>query len=237
MKVVKIKEIKQFPPYVPFKAFKAFIERLHGTAIPPAIDPSLLQNMSGSGRSQLMSCLRFLDLIGSDGSVSDKFRDLIKSYKTDKWASSLSNIIFESYHAIVGDVDLDSGTDSQLVTAFKQRGNVEGQVLEKAKRFYLSALNEAGFKYSPHFGLRKPAMRRPGVTRKSPKKSQEISPYEENDLEEISDDDGKLEQFRFSVKGLGHGALIYPAKMDHADWLKVRQLIDIYFEPITVPNT
>lgn len=231
MKAEKSQETTQFPPYVPFKTLKTFIERLHGTAVPPAIDPSLLRHMSGSGKSQLMSCLRFLDLVGSGGTVTDKFRNLIKSYKTDTWASTLNACLVDSYHTIIGDVDLDTGTDTQLVTAFKQRGNVEGQVLDKAKRFFLSALTEAGVKYSPHFGARKPPVRRPNGTKKTPKKNIEILLNEEDEaLDDSSDTGGKMERFRFPIRGKGHGTIMFPAEMDHSDWAVVRKMLDAYFE-------
>jgi hypothetical protein len=232
MKPEKTQENKQIPPYVPFKAFKSFVERLHGTAIPPAIDPSLLQNMSGSARSQLMSCLRFLDLIGTNGIVNGKFRQLIKSYKTETWNETLKNIVFESYHTVTSDVDLDSGTDAQLVTAFKVRCNVEGQVLDKAKRFYLSALTEVGFKYSPHFGTRKPPTRRPVGIRKPKKKNDESPPDDEDEGNDESPDSSgaKMERFRFPIRGKGQGTIMFPQDMNNSDWTVVRKMLDAYFE-------
>lgn len=229
MKAEKLAEIKLFPPYVPFKAFKAFIERLNGTAIPPAIDPSLLRNMSGSARSQLMSCLRFLNLIGPNGTVTDKFRELIKSYKTEVWQESIKNVIFEAYHTVIGDVDLDTGTDAQLVTAFRQRGNVDGQVLDKSKRFFLSAMNESGVTYSPHFGTRKPAMKRAGGTKKAAKKGSETPVWEEEENNEIETGSKKMRPFRIPIPSKGEAIIVFPADADISDWTRVRKMLDAFF--------
>lgn len=228
-KAEKMSEIKVLPPYVPFKAFKAFIERLNGTAIPPAIDPSLLRTMSGTARSQLMSCLRFLNLTGPDGTVTDKFRSLIKSYKTDTWADTLKNVVFEAYHGVIGNVDLDTGTDAQLVTAFRQRGNVDGQVLEKSKRFFLSAMNESGVTYSPHFGVRKPAIRRAGGTKKKASKGGEIPLWEGEDGDELEPSGKKMKPFRIPIRDKGEAIVVFPADVDAEDWAKVRKMLDAFF--------
>lgn len=229
MKTTKTQEIKQLPPYVPFKAFKGFVERLHGTAIPPAIDPSLLRNMSGSARSQLMSCLKFLKLTGSDGAVTDTFRTLIKSYKTDKWADVLSETIFASYHEVIGDVDLDNGTDAQLDNAFRQRGGVDGQVLDKAKRFYLAALTESGTKYSPHFGMRKPYAKRATPSRKVAKKGADMPVWEDETDEGPDEPSGKMPPFRIPIRDKGQAILVFPGGTDAEDWVTVRRMLDAYF--------
>lgn len=228
MKATKSQENKQLPPYVPFKAFKSFIERLHGTAIPPAIDPSLLRNLSGSARSQLMSCLRFLNLTGPNGTVTDGFRTLIKSYKTEKWPDTLGEAIFASYHELIGDVDLDHGTDAQLDNAFRQRGGADGQVLDKAKRFFLAAMTEAGTKYSPHFGVRKPYAKRAPPARKAAKKVVDAPLWDDND--EVADTPGqKMSPFRIPIRDKGEAIIIFPAGTAADDWTTVRRMLDAYF--------
>jgi hypothetical protein len=141
--------------YIPFKTFGAFIDKLHGTAVPPNIDSSVLRHMSGSMRSQLMSALRFLGLIDANGNTTESLRALVKAYKTDKWRDVLQHILYEAYDEVVGNVDLDTGTGANLDEAFRSRGSVDGQMLDKAVRFYLAALREVGQAFSPHFASRK----------------------------------------------------------------------------------
>lgn len=161
----KTEDSKPAVPYIPFKTFKAFIEKLNGAAVPPSIDASILTNLSGSMRGSLMSTLRSMDLVDASGAVHDDLRNLVKSYKTNDWSNTLSDIVYGCFSDIVGDVDLDNGTMAQLNEAFRQQGKVDGQMGEKAIRFYLSALREAGATYSPHFKERKPR-----ASRKSAKK-------------------------------------------------------------------
>src|SRR3989304_4402418 len=177
-------KIKVLAPYLPFQTFTSFIDKLHSTTIPPIVDGSLLQTMSGSMKGQLMSVLKFLSLIDNQGYVQEKLRDLVKSYKSDTWKDTIGNVICESYNNIIDNVDLDSGTAQQLAEAFRKRGNVEGQVLDKAVRFYLSGLKEAGLTYSPFFQAKK--VRKSTIKQKKIKKKNET---ESNDFfdEDISD--------------------------------------------------
>ncbi len=229
---VKESGIKTIVPYIPFKTLKGLIERLHNTVVPPAIDSSVLHSMSGSMRSQLMSALRFLGLTNGDGVVTDKLKGLVKAYKTETWAQTLSDVIFEAYPAVIGDVDLDTGTDAQLDNAFRKRGNVDGQMLDKATRFFLAALTEAGVAYSPHFGARKApqrstSSRKAAVKKKSPSKG-EVAETDEG-VDEEADTPADMEKFRFPIRGKGHGLIVFPSEMDKGDWAIVRKMLDAYF--------
>lgn len=151
------KDNKHLPPYMSFKTFLSFIGRLKSSTTPPVIDKSLLNNMSGSGRSQLMSALRFLRLIDSNASVQNGLRDLVEAYGTDTWTKVLYDTLREPYREIVEELDISAGTDAQLQKSFKDNANVEGNMQINSIRFYLAFMNEAGVPYSPHFGIRKVA--------------------------------------------------------------------------------
>ena len=58
---------QKHPAYAPYETFTAFVARLKQTAVPRAIDSSILSKLSGSQRAALMSSLRFLDLIDGSG--------------------------------------------------------------------------------------------------------------------------------------------------------------------------
>lgn len=153
----KTKDNKNLPPYMSFKTFLSFIGRLKSSTTPPVIDKSLLNNMSGSGRSQLMSALRYLRLIDGNASVQDGLRDLVEAYSTDTWAKVLYDTLKDPYREIVDGLDLGAGTDAQLQKAFKDNGGVEGNMQINSIRFYLAFMKEAGVPYSPHFGMRRVA--------------------------------------------------------------------------------
>ncbi|HEX3897401.1 MAG TPA: hypothetical protein VHW73_14475, partial [Rudaea sp.] len=73
----------------------------------------------------------------------------------DSWKENLEFVVMEGYSEVIGNVDLDAGTSANLDDAFRSRGSVDGQMLDKAVRFYLAALREIGITFSPHFGTRK----------------------------------------------------------------------------------
>ncbi len=173
-------------PYIPFRTFRGFIEKLHQTAVPPTIDHSVLETMSGSMRGQLLSSLRFLNLLDLENTVLEPLKKIVKSYKTDSWSDTLSEIIFDAYMEVIGDVDLDTGTARQLHDAFRLRGNVDGQMLEKSVRFYLGALEICGTTFSPHFKGKKPRKTGPRKSKKGKKKRQKDN---DDDLDDDLDEE------------------------------------------------
>lgn len=223
-------------PYIPFKTFDTFIERLHSTAVPPMIDGSLLHTMSGSMKSQLLSSLRFLNLIDMQNNVQESMHDLIKSYKSDTWSDTLKEVVAIAYSDVINNVNLDSGTAQQLDVAFKNNYNVDGQVLEKAVRFYLATLEECGIKYSPHFKVRR--VRKP-VTKKKvkPKKKHQ----EENNLDDFGDDGlgstlEEMAKFRIPIPGKGDCIIALPTDLEQGDWDMVKIMLDAYVTRITNSN-
>lgn len=167
------------PAYVPWSAFVAFIDRLSATALPPKIDFSLTHGMSGATQSHLRSAMRFLGLIDSNNVVTDSLRRLVKAYGKEDWASALSDVL-GAYNAVVDGVELDTGTATQLRDAFRINGKVDGQVGDKAIRFYLTALKSAGLTVSPHFDRRgtKTAGRTKAAAKSAGKKAAGKKPIE-----------------------------------------------------------
>ena len=228
----KLKEIKLITPYMSFKTFTSFIDRLHSSMTPPIIDKSILQHMSGSGRGQLMSALRFLKLIENDGMVTNRLRDLVSAYKSDDWSKLLRDTLNQSFQHIVSDLDLEAGTDAQLQNAFKARGHVEGHMLNSAVRFYLAFLKEAGIAYSPHFGNRR-------VTIKSkPRKAKNKKSKGEETVDEFDDIDNGASQsqvarFQVHIPGRSDAKIILPSDINDADWEFVKNMLDAYVERLT----
>ncbi len=142
------------PPYGPWRTFANFIRGLNNTVIPPVIDSTLLSNLSGSAQSELRGALRFFSLVeGESDRVTDLLRELVvASRNQEDWRDHLAVLVPTAYDGIVNDVDLQAATRGQLEEAFREKGKVSGSVLQKAVRFFLSAMAEAGVQLSPHFG-------------------------------------------------------------------------------------
>jgi len=144
------------PPYVSWKTVQNYVEYLHKSKVPPhRIDTSMMPStMSGQVRSALRVALRFLGLIDDDGIVSPAFVTLIETFDTPSWSKTLAQVVEQAYAPIVTGLDIQNGTAQMLNEKFREAGGVDGEVRFKAVRFYLSALDAAGVKFSPHFVAR-----------------------------------------------------------------------------------
>lgn len=220
--------------YVPLKTFISFIDKLHSTAIPPIIDSSLLDTMSGSMKGQLLSSLRFLNLVDSNNTVNEPLKDLVKHYKTDSWCASLEAVIFDAYQNIIDNVDLDTGTAQQLYDAFRKAGNVDGQMLDKAVRFFLSSLDACEYKYSPFFKAKKIRKVGPRKARKIKKKNQTDYDDLDDDLEEEEENSGaKRVKINIGIPGKKSVSVRLPVDMDEDDWEMVKTMLEAYVRRLT----
>ena len=228
----KTQEKKAIAPYIPFLTLKNLVATLKSTTIPPVIDSSVLRSMSGSMRSQVMSALRFLNLIDENEKVQESLRRLVNSYETDTWKTVLGEVIAPAYVTIELEFDRASGTSSQINEAFRKIGNVEGQMAEKAIRFYLAALKEAEIPYSPHFVTRgartsgRAAPRKPKGSRKA-----EINDQDEQEDQDISDLD--TARFRIPIPGKREVVITVPTDIDAEDWAMVKIMLDAYVQRLT----
>lgn len=145
-------------PYISWKTFTSFLANIRGR-VPAQIDPSVLRTMSGTARSQLISALRFLDLIEKDGTTKERLRKLADAFESDQWKSELHGLIQYSYERVITDLDLMRATPAMLRERFRNNGGVDGGTIDSAVRFYLSALKEAEIPFSPHLNLRQRASR------------------------------------------------------------------------------
>lgn len=223
----KAREIKNLAPYIPFETFRSFIETLKTTVVPPVIDNSILPRMSGSLRSQLLSALRFLGLVDGSGTVISKLNNLVSTYQTENWEGAIGTIIGEAYIEIVDGLDLDVGTSSQLEAAFRNKGNVDGQMLDKAVRFYLAALKESKLTFSPHFTTRKPKVRGFGKKVKNGRSQDEQNEEPDDRLEDIPPIKGTA-RFRLPIPGKNDGIVQVPDDIDQDDWEMLRIQLDAY---------
>ena len=147
-------EVKLSTPYGPFSTFLTFIGWMKVSAIPSHIDASIMQRMSGTAISQVRGTLRFLGLTTESGAVTQKLRALVAAYETDTWKTEWTEVFFDAYAPIIGDLDLDTATLKQLVDRFRDAAGVSGSVLRKSVRFYLDGVKESGAAVSPHLSAR-----------------------------------------------------------------------------------
>jgi hypothetical protein len=144
------------PPYLPWVTFIGFLRQLKTTSIPTRIDSTVLKGRSGSDQSGIKTALRYFGLISADDTVTQKLRDLVAAMDGEHWQQVLGDLVIASYLDLTESLDLDNGTLGELQDAFTLRGHVTGSVREKAIRFWLAAMREAGMSISTHFGSSAP---------------------------------------------------------------------------------
>lgn len=143
------------PVYVPWKSFVGYLAGLKGATIPHMLDNTVKpSSMAGGLWRQILSGLTFLKLIDSDREVQPQLESLVNAYSTDQWPAAVKEHITSAYDGIIGDLPIENATQGQLDSCFREGGNVEGQMLQKAVRFYVHAMSEAGVTYSSHFAMR-----------------------------------------------------------------------------------
>jgi len=145
------KQKSKKPPYGSFKTAKSFIEKLNKIALPPVIDRSIMSNMSGVTQAEIFSAFRYLGLLGENDTTTDLLQELVESFGTDKWKDALNKVITQAYRPIIKDLDIKKATAKALADCFKNNGNVNGYIAQRAIRFYVAALKEAQIPHSPFF--------------------------------------------------------------------------------------
>jgi hypothetical protein len=216
------------PAYIPLIALDNFIERLKATGIPAVIGSSLTQTMSGGTASALMSALRFLGLVDQSGTPQDSLRKLVAAYDTDRWKDVLGDLIDRAYANIIGDLDLTTATRSMLDDRFRKNSKAAGQVLDKAARFYLGALEKMQRPVSPHFKVRKART----VAARKTARTKDGKPAHQQGGESDSTDPN-LQHIRLQLLDKQDVIITLPSDFDAADWTFLKPILEAYIARLT----
>lgn len=220
------------PPYCSFSTLKTFVESLSETAVPQQIDRSVMGKMSGITQGQLMSALRFLRLIDASGTATQQLSDLVSSYNTEGWKEAVGDLVSDSYLGIIGDIDIDSATGKALRDRFKSSASVDGQILAKALRFYMKALEEAGLSYSPHFkdatkGLTSGGAKKKTNGNKKPKSAARRRAEKRLGKKPEANDPPDTRRYPLYFKDKPEGALIVPEDLTAADCNLIEKQLEV----------
>lgn len=213
------------PPYLSWPTFSGFIGKLKNTVVPNRIDPTLLTNLSGTTQGQLLGALKFLRLTNGNGGVTERLKDLVRTYGTVDWAGVLAETIESSYKPIIGSLDLNSATSGELKEQFRKVGGIEGDTIERAMRFYLNALKNAGISYSPHLKIRQRALRGSGIRKRG--KGALSNTADEGDDDETYDEPetlGGTIKLPFPLPNKPLTTIILAQGISEAEW----SMIDMY---------
>jgi hypothetical protein len=135
------------PPYLSFTTLLNFFDRWGGGPIPPRIDKSALDKYSGGTQAALMSTLRLMGYVDTEGNVLPALRDTVRDPDArkahlDHWAR-----LFYPEQLKLAE---QNATAQMLHESFAAHGYT-GSTLRKAVVFYLSLVDHLGLPNSPHF--------------------------------------------------------------------------------------
>ena len=217
-------------PYGSWKSFIAFIGKLNKTALPPRIDSSVMTGMSGSGKSELRAALRFLGLIDSADSVTPNLKGLVAAHGTEKWSEVLGEVLLNAYGAannvLGGEMEwLDNGTAQLLREKFTAVSGMGGAALDRAIRFFLAGLDDAGITYSPHFKVR--GARTASIKRPSIKKQKRAAKVDTRQVEGAPPPAGTV-AVRLPIRGKPDAVITIPTDISEAEWAMIETFVRTY---------
>lgn len=136
------------PPYVSFKTFLGFLEWLENVVIPNRLDRSFWgERFSGASGAQLMTALRFLDLVDANNRPRPKLEELAKN--SGRRSAILREHLPKCYASALQDINLDRASLGELEERFRTY-SMNGETLRKALAFFINAYEYSNIKLSPH---------------------------------------------------------------------------------------
>jgi len=223
-------EKRAMPPYVTFKGFINFINMLRGHPLPHQIDRSLMTNLSGSGQSTLLACLRSLVLINPASEPTSAFEKLVAAEpESAEYKEALKGVLPNAYPFLVdGTLDIARATTRQLEEVFRAYG-VSGSTINKAISFFIAAAKECGITVSSHITIRKAAGPRKNGT---PSKTKSTKKNSDNDAlppppPPLPTVDPKgIFSFEVPIMGKPSAKVSLPEDMTRAEWTLIKTIID-----------
>jgi hypothetical protein len=141
---------KHSPPYVSYKTFDGFMTKLQ-QHLPTRIDRSYWGEMfSGSTGTQLMSAMRFLNLVDANARPMPRLKLLVSATTGEHRAVLLRQVADEAYaFALKGTLDTQNATYAELEDVFKNTYRMKSDVCRKCIKFFTEFAKDAGIPLSP----------------------------------------------------------------------------------------
>ena len=139
------KEKKRLPPYVSYRTFRNFLDGLQVGGMPARIDRSYWgDRLSGTTGTQLISALRFLNLVDASGLPTNRLKMLVAARGSQR-NELLRQVTFEAFAPLMkAGLDPQNATYSQLEEIFHDNFNLSGDVSRKCIKFFIMLAGDAG---------------------------------------------------------------------------------------------
>ena len=143
---------KNSPPYISYKTFKHFLDRLE-QQLPVRIDRSYWGEMfSGSAGMQLMSAMRFLNLIDANARPMPRLKLLASGITVERRAVVLRQVAEEDYAFVFGGIsDLQNAGYADLEYVFQNAYHMKISVCRKCIKFFVEFSKDGGIPLAPRF--------------------------------------------------------------------------------------
>jgi hypothetical protein len=162
---------KRSPPYVSYRSFLTLLEELQ-RGIPARIDRSYWDDkFSGSTGTQLMSALRFLNLVDGNQVPTVQLTNLVNA-KGSTRSDILKKIIQDSFTFLVSNsFESENATYQQLEEKFNELYQVDRDVARKCIKFFTELAGDAKIPLSPFITKKSKGSKIVNPAEKIPKKN------------------------------------------------------------------
>jgi len=161
---------KRTPPYVSYRSFLTLLEELQ-RGIPARIDRSYWgDKFSGSTGTQLMSALRFMNLVDYDAVPTPRLKEIVDARGINR-AEILRKITRESFSFLSSNTfDPEKATYAQLEEVFNEIYHVDRDVARKCIKFFTELAGDADIHLSPFITKKSKSSKTSTIVEKIPKK-------------------------------------------------------------------
>jgi hypothetical protein len=162
---------RRSPPYVSYRSFLTLLDELK-RGVPSRLDRSYWgDKFSGSTGTQLMSALRFLNIVDGSGTPNNQLKELVNARGVAR-SEILKKISYESFTFLTGEsFEPEKATYSQLEEVFNEQYQVDRDVARKCIKFFTELAGDAGIPLSPFITKKSKSSRTQNSVEKVPKKS------------------------------------------------------------------
>lgn len=218
-------------PYGTYGMLKSTVERFVKSTVPGSINRHVLDDLSGGDLSALLVGLRFLGLVNEDKSIKPEFRQLVEARKKGEaeYKAALLKHVQIAYKPLIDGLDIGNATLPDLEKRFREYSGFTGQMLTKAIRFYVKALEDSEVKVSEF--ITKPRPRAPKPRTPKPRKAPGQQTNDEGSVlfsRLPPDEDAVPQDFaRLPIPGIEGAFIQYPKNLTETGVLMFEAMISV----------
>ena len=215
-------------PYGTYGMLKSTVERFMKSTVPGSLNRHVLDDLSGGDLSALLTAFRFLGLMNEDKTVTPEFHQLVEARKISEkdYKTALLKHLERAYRPIIGDLNISNTTLPDVEKVFRETSGFQGQMLTKAIRFYVKAMEDSNVKVSEFVTKPRTKGTKPknGTTPKKTKAAKANTPKSDTENKEDFQPDGFD---RLPIPGLDNAFIQYPKNLTDGDCTMFETMVGV----------